>query len=209
MASKSKINKLLSNMPNDGKFDLEREREISNTVGVSGELRGRDGDFIVVKSGSKLFFVLEKDIEDVEELPDRPHLPNAVSEVSIKVRRGSIIKVISFLDTEVFSSQVGARPLVYDIPSRAGQYTISGEEFDAAHQAWMQATGLGDFERQVSPNTFSTTYYPTYRNSPRQTPRQTPRSTGTDNNDTQTDYSTDYSSDDQTDSFSDPQMDMD
>lgn len=201
MDPKTELKRLLSDLPGGGHFDVDRERVISRAVSITGELKGREGNGVVVRNGEVYFIIPEERVESITRTDSRPHVDSSIPEVTVQIARGTVIKAVHFVDVDRLGEHVGAKPLVYDIPSRAEEFAVEGEPIEKAHDEWMKNTGLSGFMHQDKPATFKTTYYPTYK----QTSQQTARLTGTSNNDTVTDYSTDYV----TDTFQDPSLDAD
>jgi hypothetical protein len=200
MAPKDTLQKLLQDLPNSGQFQLQREGSISSAVRITGFLKGRDNDGVVVQSGRRFFVVAEDDIVAIEKLAPVPQLKLDDVEVAVDVKKDATVKVVAFVAAEDLRGHIGMKPLVYDIPSRAHEFIAEGHVVDTAHARWMKQTGLEGFPGVDDSDTgFKTTYYPTYK----QTSRQTTSLTGTSNNDTQTDYQTDWV----TDTFQDPSLD--
>jgi hypothetical protein len=201
MNPKDTLQKLLQELPNAGQFQLDRESSTSSAVRITGFLKGRDKDGVVVQSGRRFFVIAEDDIVAIEQLAPVPQIKLDDVEVAVSVTKGATVKVVAFVAAEDLSGHIGMKPLVYDIPSRAHEFIAEGHVVDAAHARWMSQTGLSGFPGLDAGDTFKTTYYPTYK----QTSRQTTSLTGTTNNDTQTDYQTDWV----TDTFQDPNLDSD
>lgn len=201
MSVKDRIASLLEKVETKEDFSLQREQELATAVRVEGVLRGREEDGIVLQSGARFFVIREEDVSTIDEAPSQSHIREDELEVVVHVQPGSTVRVVAFVNVESLSTSVGEKPIVYDIPSRAPEFAVEGRPQQEAHVAWLERTGLSEFELSARPQTFRTTYYPTYR----QTSRTSPSQTGTSNNDTQIDYSTDYV----TDEFQDPSMDAD
>lgn len=201
MKSRDKISELLQKLPNKGEVKFEKEQLLTKTVSIVGELKGKDGTEIVIKNDDIFFFIPIDSVEIIEQNESKPYIDNNFIEVTVKVTKGTTLKLMKYVNVDDFGEKIGTKPIVYEIPSRASEFSVAGTDFEKKYNDWFLKTGLSDFKHSESADTFRTTYYDT----PKQTSQQSPRATGTSNNDSQIDYQTDYV----TDFFQDPNLDMD
>jgi hypothetical protein len=201
MSTKKEIDALLKKLPEKGELNFEREQTLSKTTSIVGQLKGRENNELVLKNDDTYFFIPEDSIIDIIESDSKPHIENEIIEVNVKVSNGTIIKVMKYVNVDIFNETIGTKPLVYDIPSRSHDFIVSEDLVSKEHDEWLKKTGLSGYTDKERAESVYTTYYST----PKQTSRRTPSTTGTAQNDTQVDYSIDWV----TDTFNDPTMDLD
>lgn len=201
MENSKKLDNLLQQLPNKGEVKFEREQSLAKTITLIGELKGKDQNEIVLKNDDTYYFIPIETIEEVVQNESKPYIEKELIEITVKVSKGTTIKLMKYVNVDDFGDKIGTKPLVYDIPSRASDFSVVGTDFEKKHTEWFQKMGLTDYRHSEGADTVTTTYYST----PKQTSQQSPTTTRTSNNDTQIDYSTDYI----TDFFNDPTVDMD
>jgi hypothetical protein len=170
-------------------------------IKIFGALLGQSDDAVAVKVGETILKIKVNDIISLVENKSAPAVQNAGIYVSLEV-----ISNARFLETRArnaseFGQSIGSRPLVYEIPSEAAQYSVPHSEYRKEQERFFERSGIsrllsGSQMLGVAPR--SLTSYETPQGTIVDTITQTPTDTGTPN-DTQTDYSVDHASDQQTD----------
>ena len=196
-----KIKELLNKISDKSELDTPVEAVLEGTTEVTGMLIAKEGDNLLISVGRGVLYVPIKSIVKITESESQPAVATGTIEITIELQKDAKIKVVQLVKAGIFTSRIGMKPLIYDIPSNAPQFAIPNVEYEDAYEKWLEDANLSDFPKHIKSTTFTLTSKATSR----RTTSWTTKQTTTQNADTKMDSELD----DQLDSSTDLVADVD
>lgn len=197
------LNGLLERLPKGVSAEelFARTPRLLPPVNITGALLGRRDDVILIKIGDATLQIKISDIISLKEHESEPAVQSAGVYVTLDVASSATVIETRARELSEIGKKVGSRPLVYDVPSQAAQYSIPDAQYRQQQERFFESSGLTSLlpgARLMGVEPRSLTSYETPQGTLVDTITQTPYDTGTPG-DTHTDYSVDHTTDSQTD----------